>query len=51
MFRRAARPGAGAVRAVVRLATSAGSHVAWWLDYNSGGSGRKDGDKPQQRGR
>jgi hypothetical protein len=51
MLRRAARTGAGAARAVIRIATAAGSHVAWWLDYNSGGSGRRDEpkDPPQRR--
>jgi hypothetical protein len=52
MLRRAARTGAGAVRAVARLAASAGSHVAWWIDYNSGGRGRQDEPKqpPQRKG-
>ena len=46
---RAARTGAGLARGVIRLVASAGSHVAWWVDYNSGGRGRRDEPKqPQQ---
>jgi hypothetical protein len=33
----AARSGVSAVRTAVRLAASAGAHVAWWVDYNVGG--------------
>ena len=31
-----------AVRSAARLAASAGSHLAWWLDYNVGGRARDD---------
>ena len=45
ILRDAARTGVSAARAVARLAASAGSHVAWWLDYNVGGRPRRDEPK------
>jgi hypothetical protein len=46
ILRSAARNGVNAVRTVARLAASAGSHVAWWVDYNVGGGARRDDQKP-----
>jgi membrane protein YqaA with SNARE-associated domain len=46
IIRGAARTGVIAARSVARLASSAGSHVAWWLDYNLGGRARQDRRKP-----
>ncbi|MEA2448655.1 MAG: hypothetical protein QOG63_587 [Thermoleophilaceae bacterium] len=43
----AARTGVGAARSVARLAASAGSHVAWWLDYRVGGRARADERRQQ----
>ena len=42
----AARTGVSAARTAVRLATSAGSHVAWWLDHTIGGRPRDAERKP-----
>jgi hypothetical protein len=42
----AARSGVNAARTVARLAASASSHVAWWVDYNLGGRARRDDQKP-----
>jgi hypothetical protein len=42
----AARTGVSAARTAARLAASAGSHAAWWLDYRVG---RRPRPTPHER--
>ena len=41
----AARTGLSAVRDAVRVARSAGSHAAWWIDHKLGGPPRNAADR------
>jgi hypothetical protein len=50
MLTAAARTGLGAVRAVLRLVAGGGSHAAWWLDHNLGGSARRASSEEPERG-
>ena len=45
----AARSGVSAVRAGVRLVTSAGNHALWWLDHKLGAPARS-ASQPDERG-
>ena len=49
MLTAAARTGLGALRTVLRLVAGGGSHAAWWLDHNLGGSPRRAlGEEPER---
>ena len=45
----AVRSGVGAVCGVLRVAGTAGSHAAWWLDHMLGGSPRYVQDEQRRR--